>query len=204
MKKMKIANLFVSSILFIAFSSLSNFCFSQNIGINGTGAAPNSKAILDIDVAGMSQMRGLLIPRLSTVERATISGTIPDALLIFNTDLQCFQAYSDQSLTWVSFGCLDCQLPGGFAATAATNITASTFSVNWQTSIGATAYYLDVATNANFTSIVAGFGNLNVSNVNTYSVTGLVASTTYYFRIRASNACGTSTNTNVISAVTSN
>src|SRR5437773_6811878 len=70
-------------------------------------------------------------------------------------------------------------------ATAATGVTDDGFTANWETSDGATSYRLDVATDINFTSLVAGFNNLNVGNVTSYDVAGLDPGETYYYRIRA-------------------
>jgi hypothetical protein len=67
---------------------------------------------------------------------------------------------------------------------------------------GATTYYLDVATDVGFTSFVPGYNNLNVGNVTSYNVTGLNCGTTYYYRVRAGNSCGTSPNSNSISVTT--
>jgi len=93
-------------------------------------------------------------------------------------------------------------MPGAFNAIAATTVGCSYFTANWAISAGATGYYLDVATNSSFSSFVTGFENLPVSNVLTYTVTGLVGSTTYYYRVRAVNSCGTTTNSNTITQAT--
>ncbi|MBL4706097.1 MAG: hypothetical protein JKY54_16340 [Flavobacteriales bacterium] len=45
---------------------------AQNVGINNTGATPNSYAMLDI--ASSTNNKGILIPRLTTVERSGIGG----------------------------------------------------------------------------------------------------------------------------------
>lgn len=89
-------------------------------------------------------------------------------------------------------------------ATSATNTTDVDFSANWNSVSGATGYYLDVATDAGFTSFVSGFNNKDVSNVTTYSVTGLPDNTTYYFRVRSYNLGGTSASSNTISTITYN
>ncbi|MBM4171387.1 MAG: T9SS type A sorting domain-containing protein [Ignavibacteria bacterium] len=88
---------------------------------------------------------------------------------------------------------------------AETNLLGTSFSANWFAALGATGYFLDVATDAGFTSFVTGFNNLSVGNVLTYNVTGLTPATTYYYRVRASNTSGTSGNsgTETVSGLTS-
>ena len=67
---------------------------------------------------------------------------------------------------------------------------------------GATGYRLDVSPSSSFSTYVPGYQNLNVGNVTSRSVTGLNASTTYYYRVRAYNGAGTSGNSNTISVTT--
>jgi subtilisin-like proprotein convertase family protein len=92
--------------------------------------------------------------------------------------------------------------PAAPAASAATNLSCSGFSANWAASSNATGYFLDVSTVSNFATFVAGYNNLSLGNVTTASVTGLSASTTYYYRVRASNTCGTSASSSTITALT--
>jgi hypothetical protein len=77
---------------------------------------------------------------------------------------------------------------------AATNIGCTLFDANWNVVAAADSYFLDVATDAGFTSYVAGYQNLNVGNVLTYTVSSLNPSTTYYYRVRSYNVCGESSN----------
>jgi hypothetical protein len=101
--------------------------------------------------------------------------------------------------------------PSAPVALAATYITQNSFVTNWYPSAGATGYYLDVATDSGFTNFVSGYNNLNVGipayNIGTgtysYPVSGLVASTNYYFRVRAYNANGTGPSSNTILVTTS-
>src|SRR5207247_46554 len=53
-------------------------------------------------------------------------------------------------------------------------------------------------TNSGFSSFVAGYNDLNVGNVTNYAVTGLSPGATYYYRVRAVDAGGTSGDSNTI------
>ncbi len=84
-------------------------------------------------------------------------------------------------------------------AAAATSVACNSFTANWAPATDANhlaadilKYYLDVATDAAFTSIVSGYNGLDVGNVTTWNVTGLSTGTNYYYRLRAMNSCGTS------------
>lgn len=71
-------------------------------------------------------------------------------------------------------------------------VTAASFIARWSQSLGATGYYLDVAIDADFTTMVAGYNGLDIGNVLSYPVTGLIPETAYYYRLRAYNEIGTS------------
>ena len=190
--------------IFLFLFTLLNKAYCQRIGVNTSGSAPNSKAILDVDADNTTgEKKGMLIPRLTTTQRNTLSGsgTIPESLMIFNTTTHCFEAWNQSSLGWVAFGCLNCQLPA-IVATTATGVSSRDFTAQWTASVGATGYYLDVSTSSTFSSFVTGYNNLSVGNVVAYSVMGLTASTVYYYRVRAENACGTSTNSTTVSLTT--
>ena len=70
------------SLLFLSALLLSVVSFSQNVGINPTGALPNSSAMLDV----VSTNKGVLIPRI-TLTGPTDAVTIPTpatGLLVWN------------------------------------------------------------------------------------------------------------------------
>jgi hypothetical protein len=92
--------------------------------------------------------------------------------------------------------------PSAPVANIASNILQTGFSASWSGSSTATSYWLDVATNVGFTSFVSGFSDKYIGNVATYSITGLSANTTYYYRVRAYNSGGPSVNSNIITATT--
>jgi hypothetical protein len=68
------------------------FCgtvFSQNVGINYSGAQPNASSALDINVSALEgQKRGLLIPRVTEAQRLAMNPLPAPAkgLLVFQTD----------------------------------------------------------------------------------------------------------------------
>lgn len=90
-------------------------------------------------------------------------------------------------------------VPPAPVAIAATNITATQFVANWN-KLQADGYYLDVATDTAFTTMVVT--NRDCGNHEYSLVTGLTAEITYYYRVRAYNSTGTSGNSNTITAVT--
>ena len=81
-------------------------------------------------------------------------------------------------------------------------MTNSSFTANWSSVSGAIGYRMDVSTKQSFSSYVQGYQDLNVGNSTSYSVTGLHANTSYYYRLRAYNGNGTSPNSNIISVKT--
>jgi len=169
--------------------------FSQ-IGINATGNNPDPSAMLDVAADGATK-GGLLIPRMTTAERNSIASPA-QSLLIYNTTTKCFEFYENGM--WQTLGCA-CTTPSAPTANAASSITATLFQANWSAVTGATTYYLDVNTNSSFTGTWI-LNNQNVGNGTSYVVSGLVCNTTYYYRVRAANSCGTSANSNVISVTT--
>ncbi|WP_286914355.1 GEVED domain-containing protein [Flavobacterium sp. UBA4197] len=72
------------------------------------------------------------------------------------------------------------------------NITATSFDLNWVASAGgsaaAVAYFVEVATDANFTSQIAG-SPFSAQAALTYAVQNISNSTKYYYRVRANNGC---------------
>lgn len=85
-------------------------------------------------------------------------------------------------------------------ATAATLLTGNGFVANWTDVPTAINYELDISTNAAFTAMVPGYNALSVGLTTSYTVTGLLPLTTYYYRVRAIGV-GCSVNSNTITVV---
>lgn len=68
------------------------------------------------------------------------------------------------------------------------------FYVNWIGVVGATGYYVDVATDQNFNNFLPDYTNKEVAINGMFVVEGLSPSTSYFVRMRAINAHGSSGN----------
>ena len=97
---------------------------------------------------------------------------------------------------------IDSGAPSAPVANPATLLAIHSFTANWRSVSGATGYRLDVSTSSSFNTYVTGYQDLPVGDATSRSVTGLNASTTYYYRVRARNGNGTSGNSNVVHATT--
>ncbi len=92
--------------------------------------------------------------------------------------------------------------PSAPTANAATSVMDNSFTANWSSASGATGYRLDVSTNNTFATFWIGYNNLDVGNVLNRNVTGLIAGTTYFYRVRGYNAGGSGGNSGTINLTT--
>jgi hypothetical protein len=88
------------------------------------------------------------------------------------------------------------------AIEAPTNLTLNSFLARWHSSAGALQYYLDVSSSAGFepAHYIGEYSNLLLGTVYSHVVTGLSLGETYYYRVRAGNAAGISSNSAILSA----
>ncbi|MEM6348954.1 MAG: hypothetical protein AAF927_34025, partial [Bacteroidota bacterium] len=75
-------------IFIMIFSGLSMGLFAQSVGINPNGSTPDPSAMLDVQATD----RGLLIPRMTTAQRGSITSPA-EGLMIYNLDDSCFNYY---------------------------------------------------------------------------------------------------------------
>jgi uncharacterized repeat protein (TIGR03803 family) len=91
-------------------------------------------------------------------------------------------------------------IPSAPDATAATDITVSSFTANWNNTSESANYKLDVSGLNDFSTFVDGYENLQLSEAFA-SVIGLDAGATYYYRVSAGNAMGDSEESDVESVI---
>ncbi len=85
-------------------------------------------------------------------------------------------------------------VPSAPTLAAATNVTQTGFVANWNAVTGGTGYFIDVSLTNDFSSFVTGFQNRPLTNVTTLAISSLSPGTVHYYRVRATNAGGTSAN----------
>lgn len=80
-----------------------NLCFinilfsQQNVSISDVPSIPNASSVLDVS----SSSKGMLIPRMTTIQRNAITGPA-NGLLVFDTDVNCVMFYSSTLASWNS------------------------------------------------------------------------------------------------------
>jgi hypothetical protein len=140
---------------FSPFGGKTGFC---QLAVNGSGAAPDPSAQLDV----VSTSKGLLLPRLDSAQIAAISAPIA-SLLIYNTTDSCFEARLRG--TWVKFWCEHpCALP-----LTPGSISGASSATPGQTGV---AYSVGAVSGANgYVWIYSGTGLSITAGANTDSIT---------------------------------
>ena len=99
--------------------------FSQNVGINSTGASPAPSSVLDI----VSTTKGILIPRMTTTQRTSI-GSPASGLMVFDTTIGAFYYYSGSAWTPLLDSNLGWEQDGNTGTTAGTDYVGTTDAVD--------------------------------------------------------------------------
>ncbi len=164
----------ILSILSVLLSVMAGF--SQNVGINADGSAPDNSAMLDVK----STSKGFLPPRMTMTERDAISSPI-NGLIVFCTDYGTSGSlflYSGGN--WAPIGASAVSAP-----VAGTHVPATTqITWNWNPIAGATGYKWNTTNN------VATATDAGTSTSTTQ--TGLTGHTTYTLYVWACSSSGVS------------
>ncbi len=120
---------------FLVFFFIKFGVYAQNVGVNATGATPNTSAMLDISATN----KGLLIPRVSLtgITDATTITTPATSLLVYNTNAALpdgkgyyYNSGTSASPSWVKFfsgsQSNDWKLLGNAGTTPGTNFLGTT------------------------------------------------------------------------------
>src|SRR5687767_11255010 len=82
---------------FTLFFAISSFRLSAQVAVNTTNTAPHSSAIFDVS----STSKGLLIPRMTTLQRTAIASPA-QGLLVYDTNTSSFWFYKVSAWTNLS------------------------------------------------------------------------------------------------------
>ncbi len=146
------------SLLALLFLS---FCLNAQVGINTQNPDPTS--VLDL----MANDKGLLIPRLTTVQRQALTTAPPaNSLLVFDTDVKAFFYFNSASGVWLALNPLQAQMRN-----AADSII-SAYKLRVENDLVVTGN-LNVSGNTNITSNVNIQGTVNATQ---FSGNGIVPS----------------------------
>lgn len=132
--------------------------YSQNVAVNNTGAVANAHAILDVDVS--TNDKGVLIPRLSTVERVAIAGlgAADEGLIVYDETTNSFWFWDGTQ--WVEMSNAGSQwlLLGNAGTNAATNFIGTTDATDFVVRTNSTeAMRVSAAGNVGIGTATPGF-----------------------------------------------
>jgi endonuclease I len=164
--------------------------FSPNADNNGSSIVPmETKRILNQTLSGLNinQNDSLFLAWNYSVTSGTTTS---------NAQALCIDNFVMNNIGGAT------TLPLAPLAVSASNVSKTGFTANWNSSVSATKYWLDISTSSNFSTLVSDFNNKDVGNTVSANVTGLNPGTTYYYRVRASNNIGISGNSNTITTAT--
>lgn len=162
-------NVVVICICFLLFNFI-NILIAQ-VGINENGNPPDPSAMLDIS----SSSKGILIPRLTTIQRDAITNPA-QSLIIYNVTTRCLEIYENSQ--WNQIWCYSCPPPSGLTANASPNPICEGQSLSLSASAtGATIWSWTGPNGFTSSSQNPTINNITLSQAGTYSVV-------------ASNSCG--------------
>ena len=177
----------------VIFLLISVICVPQNVGINEPN--PDNSALLEMT----STVRGLLVPRMTAVERDAIVSPA-EGLLIYNTNDTCLNLYRFDY--WYNMCCCGASTPCVAPAITSQPVDVSINDgddANYSVTATGTApltYQWQENTGSGWSDITNGGGNPAYSGATTASLTLTtvpVTYDTYDYQCIVTNACGTDT-----------
>lgn len=134
---------------------------------------------------------------VGNVTSVTVSGINPGTQYFYRV-----RAVTDELIGANSQSIDVTTFPDTPVASEPSGIKVISFMANWEMAEGAKNYRLDVATDQNFEQYVQGYENLDVGNVQTYEVDGLLPDRDYFYRVQAEAGPRLSGHSNIIEAST--
>ena len=141
-------------------------------------------------------------PNSGSSASASVTGLSPGTTYYFRVRATNGGGVSANSNTANATTMAVIQPPAAPTALSATAVSSGQINLSWtDNATSETGFAIDLATDVNFTQnmVTTTVG----ANTTLTSITGLSPSTTYYFRVRATNSGGASANSNTASATTS-
>jgi uncharacterized protein (TIGR02145 family) len=174
-------------LFFIVLLLLNNSLLFSQVSINADGSKPDNSAMLDVK----SSDRGLLMPRLSTIERDRIVAPAT-GLLIYNTTSNQFNFYNGTA--WYQLLSILQESPAIYT-TNALNIAETTASSggNVTSDGGEVVIARGVCWSTTENPTITDSKTTDGTGIGSFSsdIAGLTANTTYYVRAYATNSVGT-------------
>ncbi len=140
-----------------------------------------------------------LISKATSGNTGTVAGSAPTTVT-FNGDGVMSGAAKSLVISGGELFLHVVTAPSAPTANAASSTNSTGFTASWNATSGALGYRLDVSTVNDFSSTVTT--NADAGNATTFAVSGLSASTIYYYRVRATNSAGASVNSSTITVTT--
>jgi len=162
--------------------------FADNTVFSATGNPAGSTVNFSVNNINATQLVTMTLGNTAAVTPGVYPVTITaTSASVTRTEVINFTVYSS------TFSTPSLILPGNGIIGVGTVV-----SLTWSADVNAESYDVQVATNAAFTT---GLNTYNTA-VNSYDLSGLAISTTYYWRVAPKNRCGTGTNSTAFSFTT--
>ncbi|HEU5291428.1 MAG TPA: T9SS type A sorting domain-containing protein [Cyclobacteriaceae bacterium] len=177
-------------------------------GISSTGFTANWNAVNSVDGYQLDVSTdnfATFLPGYNSKTLIEITETISglNAVTSYQYRVRSFignQISANSNTISVLTGQAGIAVPSTPVATSASSITLSSFAANWIAVTGATSYQLDVSED-NFETFITGYNSKSVLGTSDV-ISDRSANANLSYRVRAVNAGGTSSNSNVISLTT--